>query len=122
MVAYQTHYLVVVVRIYTSLAHHAAMVPYWLSGSDKINLVMAVHPFHLVDCSPWPFLVSFAMLYGAILVVSWIHHLDGNVLVLFAFVVIVLWWRDVIREAKAGYHTTVVQRGILIGFVLFLVR
>lgn len=30
------------------------------------------------------------------------------------------WWRDVIREAKAGYHTTRVQKGILIGFLLFL--
>jgi cytochrome c oxidase subunit 3 len=33
---------------------------------------------------------------------------------------VVLWWRDVIREAKGGNHTTVVQRGILIGFLLFL--
>lgn len=32
----------------------------------------------------------------------------------------VLWWRDVIREAKGGYHTTPVQQGILIGFLLFL--
>jgi len=31
-----------------------------------------------------------------------------------------LWWRDVIREAKGGYHTIRVQRGILIGFLLFL--
>jgi cytochrome c oxidase subunit 3 len=30
------------------------------------------------------------------------------------------WWRDVIREAKGGYHTTRVQKGILIGFLLFL--
>ena len=29
------------------------------------------------------------------------------------------WWRDVIREAKGGYHTTLVQRGLLIGFLLF---
>ena len=26
---------------------------------------------------------------------------------------------DVIREAKGGYHTTPVQQGILIGFLLF---
>ena len=31
------------------------------------------------------------------------------------------WWRDVIREAKAGYHTQKVQKGILIGFLLFLI-
>lgn len=28
------------------------------------------------------------------------------------------WWRDVLRETKAGYHTIVVQRGITIGFLL----
>ena len=31
----------------------------------------------------------------------------------------ILWWRDVIREAKGGYHTEMVQRGIQIGFLLF---
>jgi hypothetical protein len=29
------------------------------------------------------------------------------------------WWRDIIRESKAGYHTMRVQRGILLGFILF---
>jgi len=27
-----------------------------------------------------------------------------------------LWWRDVIREAKGGFHTLIVQRGLMIGF------
>lgn len=30
------------------------------------------------------------------------------------------WWRDVIREAQGGFHTSLVQRGLLIGFLLFL--
>ena len=29
------------------------------------------------------------------------------------------WWRDVIREAQGGYHTWIVQRGLLLGFLLF---
>ena len=33
---------------------------------------------------------------------------------------VIYWWRDVIREAKGGDHTSRVQRGILIGFLLFL--
>jgi len=71
------------------------------------------HPFHLVDCSPWPFLVSFAMLSGAVLVVSWMNHLSYLIVIVFPLLlVVILWWRDVIREAKAGYHTTQVQQGI----------
>jgi len=31
-----------------------------------------------------------------------------------------LWFRDIIREAKGGFHTKIVQKGILIGFLLFL--
>ena len=55
--------------------------------------------------------------------VSWLTRFPVNFiltvipgLILIAF----LWWRDVVREAKAGFHTAHVQRGILIGFLLFL--
>ena len=61
------------------------------------------------------------MLSGAICLVS---SLTMNIAYPFGipliFIIVFLWWRDVIREAKGGYHTTVVQRGILIGFLLFL--
>src|SRR3954466_13125856 len=30
------------------------------------------------------------------------------------------WWRDIIREAIGGFHTLAVQRGLTIGFYLFL--
>ncbi len=46
-------------------------------------------------------------------------NIANSLLVLIVFAVI-LWWRDVIREAKGGDHTSRVQRGILIGFLLFL--
>src|SRR5690348_4548781 len=84
---------------------------------------VSVHPFHLVDCSPWPILLSFAMLSGAISVVSWMNIvpvLAAAPVFGILLVILFLWWRDVIREAKGGYHTTRVQRGILIGFLLFL--
>ena len=61
------------------------------------------------------------MLSGAICLVS---SLTMNIAYPFGipliFIIVFLWWRDVIREAKGGYHTTVVQRGILIGFLLLL--
>ena len=80
------------------------------------------HPFHLVDVSPWPILMSVAVLSGALGMVSWLAHFPAYLvssLVLIGIIAIV-WWRDVLREAKAGYHTSMVQRGILIGFLLFL--
>lgn len=80
------------------------------------------HPYHLVDVSPWPILMSVAVLSGALGMVSWLTHyptylVSSQVLIIF---IAILWWRDVIREAKGGYHTTLVQRGIQIGFLLFL--
>jgi Cytochrome c oxidase subunit III len=60
------------------------------------------------------------MLSGAISLVSYCHHhLVNNLSPVLVFAVI-YWWRDVIREAKGGDHTSRVQRGILIGFLLFL--
>jgi len=84
------------------------------------------HPFHLVDCSPWPFLISLAIFTGAIFLVSGFHHLITGGISYFVValsclsLILFVWWRDVIRESKGGYHTTRVQRGILIGFILFL--
>lgn len=68
------------------------------------------HPFHLVDGSPWPILTAFAALSGALLQMP-----D-----LFYFLLLLFWWRDVIRESSGGFHTAAVRRGLLLGFILFL--
>jgi len=62
------------------------------------------------------------MLSAAISVVSSIHHVAAYsaIAIILVPALIAVWWRDIIREAKGGYHTTQVQRGILIGFLLFL--
>ena len=83
---------------------------------------MLKHPYHLVDISPWPLLLSLTLLSTAMSFIHWI--IEGSSLILFHnFVVIIMiffqWWRDIIRESKAGYHTIKVQKGILIGFILF---
>ena len=83
---------------------------------------MYKHPYHLVDISPWPFLLSFTLLSFGISMANWISH--SNTLLLLQLLIILLisfqWWRDILREAKSGYHTSKVQKGILIGFLLFL--
>jgi hypothetical protein len=82
---------------------------------------MLKHPYHLVDISPWPLLLSFTLLSTAI---SFIHFMmEGSSIIFIQLLLIMLiafqWWRDIIRESKAGYHTIKVQKGILIGFILF---
>jgi cytochrome c oxidase subunit 3 len=86
----------------------------------------ASHPFHLVDVSPWPILMSFAALSGALALVRWltlgINSTSLYILVtLNILVVFYLWLRDVVREGKAGYHTQPVQDGLMLGFVIFLI-
>jgi cytochrome c oxidase subunit 3 len=77
--------------------------------------------YHLVDRSPWPIAMSFAVLTGALTVAGWITHRSTSIFPLaIAIFLFIVWWRDIIREAFGGYHTIIVQRGILIGFLLFL--
>lgn len=68
------------------------------------------HPFHLVDGSPWPILTAGAAVAGVLLQMP-----DY-----FYFLILLFWWRDVIRESTGGFHTLEVQRGLLLGFLLFL--
>lgn len=84
------------------------------------------HPFHLVDPSPWPFVGGFAALGLTSGGVLYMHsYALGNILPVFSFglilAVMVVWWRDVIREGSyQGHHTLVVQRGLRYGMLLFI--
>ncbi|MCW2308197.1 cytochrome c oxidase subunit 3 [Rhodobium gokarnense] len=94
------------------------------------------HDYHLVDPSPWPFtgaVGAFVMAVGAIAMMKW--NL-GEELVLFGadltgwgiFAIglsIILytmfgWWRDTVREGRAGDHTPVVQLHLRYGMILFI--
>lgn len=94
---------------------------------------MLRHPYHLVDVSPWPILMSFALLFLAFIIVSWLSpnsginltmSSKGSFYAITAFTLIFLisysWFRDIVREAQGGFHTKRVQKGILISFLIFL--
>ncbi len=86
-------------------------------------LTRQIHPYHQVDVSPWPFLMSIGVFSFAMAQVSWFTHYPVYfiwTIIPSLFLIAFLWWRDVIRETKAGYHTATVQKGILIGFLLFM--
>jgi cytochrome c oxidase subunit 3 len=97
-----------------------------LTVSNK-STTTHVHPFHIVDPSPWPFVASFGALcltFGAVL---YIHSYAGGGRLFFlgiclVLLVIYLWWRDIVREGTfEGQHTSVVQQGLRIGIILFIV-
>jgi heme/copper-type cytochrome/quinol oxidase subunit 3 len=84
------------------------------------------HLYHLVDPSPWPILTAtsaMSMLIGAVM---YMHSIENGLFVLIVSLVVTtfvtgLWWRDVIREATfEGQHTSVVQKGLRYGMLLFI--
>ena len=85
------------------------------------------HPFHIVDPSPWPFVLSVAVFNLTMGLVMYFHRYNyGRILLLFGLVFTLttmgFWWRDVIREATfLGYHTKKVVEGIRLGIILFII-
>lgn len=84
------------------------------------------HPFHLVEPSPWPILVSFSLFSMAIGAVMYMHGFSNGINLLdLGFILtgtgMALWFRDVYTEATLlGCHTKEVKNGLIIGFSLFL--
>jgi cytochrome c oxidase subunit 3 len=85
------------------------------------------HGYHLVDPSPWPILGAFSALMTTFGGVLYMHgYVGGRFLLTFGFLMILLvmfgWWRDIVREATLeGQHTQVVQTGLRMGMILFIV-
>ena len=85
------------------------------------------HPYHLVDPSPWPISMSFALLVTTISAVMYMQGFNYggyllNLGVLLVSTGMALWLRDVIVEATyLGHHTEQVKGGLTIGFALFIV-
>nr|YP_009905963.1 cytochrome c oxidase subunit III [Spirocodon saltatrix]QLH56856.1 cytochrome c oxidase subunit III [Spirocodon saltatrix] len=83
------------------------------------------HPYHLVDPSPWPYIMScgvFLTTLGAVIYFQYsqiILLLVGFLLVLFCMF---LWLKDVVRESTfQGHHTKIAVLGLKLGFLLFII-
>lgn len=87
----------------------------------------AYHKYHLVSTSPWPIFVSISLFFLVFGLVLYMHDHDRGFRILSRAVIISLiggglWWRDVVREATFnGDHTEVVQQGLKLGFILFII-
>jgi cytochrome c oxidase subunit 3 len=88
---------------------------------------LPLHPYHLVDQSPWPLALSGVLLSLTISAVLSFHgYKMGDLLLTCSFILLVwgmsLWFKDVISEASyLGAHTDKVQKGISLGIVLFII-
>ena len=86
-----------------------------------------LHPYHIVDPSPWPLVTAFSAFFIVLGLVLHRHSfIIGYTLFIIGFLATIrnagFWWRDVIREGTfEGQHTTSVQNGLRFGRILFIV-
>ena len=82
--------------------------------------------YYIVDCSLWPILSIVAVFFSTSGFVLYIHRVENSFLVFILGLIMLVsvfyvWWRDVVRESTyQGNHTLIVQRGLKLGFILFL--
>lgn len=83
------------------------------------------HPYHLVQPSPWPLVVSVFSLYVTVTLALTFHEQGSIYLVVSSFsalvYTIIYWFKDVMQEASwFGQHTACVQNLLETGFILFI--
>ena len=85
------------------------------------------HPYHLVTLSPWPLTSSisaFSLLLGNVMLFS--NKMYGKELVYLSLLSLIYsayyWFKDIVIEGTyRGDHTAKVQKGLSLGFILFVV-
>ena len=103
--------------------------------NQKALYLQEQHPFHLVNPSPWPFVVSCSV-FSIVLGLIFTLHLDKNtgafsinqgpvfmaIGAISLIYTIYRWFTDVVTEATIeGHHTVKVQQGLRYGVILFIV-
>ncbi len=86
------------------------------------------HEYHLVDPSPWPMLISFALLFFTGGMAFFFHDKPHAEYAMFGgllavFYISYRWWRDCIAEGQkrpSSDHSGVVQQGLRLGMLLFI--
>jgi cytochrome c oxidase subunit 3 len=91
------------------------------------------HDYHLVNPSPWPAVGAVGAFLTAVGLIIWMRSMGGGsglfgfkgsyvfaIGTLFLVFTMIMWWRDVIREAHGGDHTPVVQLHLRYGMILFI--
>ena len=83
------------------------------------------HPYHLVNPSPWPYVMGCSIFLTTLGTVIYFHYSQLFLVILgliFVIICMFLWLKDVVRESTfQGNHTKVTVRGLKVGFVLFII-
>ncbi len=94
---------------------------------QKKNIKNYSHGFHLVNSSPWPFYTAHSIAAFLVGFVLYFHHYRMGICMFSCSFYILCWmvgnwFYDIIVEATyEGNHTTMVQRNIKYGMLLFIV-
>jgi cytochrome c oxidase subunit 3 len=81
------------------------------------------HDYHLVEPSFWPFLSAVGAL---VMALGSVMYLEGGSSFLFFIGLLIIlyvmygWFSDIVRESRAGYHTTIVKLGLRYGVFMFI--
>jgi len=83
------------------------------------------HPFHLVDIRPWPFFSSIGVFSLVLGIRYWFRTQNCSLFLLGLILTDMIacqWWQNVSWEGGyQGLHTNIVQKGLKMGIVLFIV-
>ncbi len=83
------------------------------------------HPFHLVNRSPWPFLLANSLFIVIIGTLIYLHYSYIILLIYGIFItsiILFFWFKDIITEGTfLGFHTLKVKQGFKIAMVLFII-
>lgn len=83
------------------------------------------HPYHLVEISPWPLIGALAtilILVGLVKLFQQRSIIIITIGAIMTIMIIIQWWRDVIREGTyQGLHTNMVVKGLRWGIILFII-
>lgn len=83
-----------------------------------------IHPYHMVDQSPWPIISAISALGLTSGIINLFHSKRKTLIIIRIITLIIVssqWWRDIIRERTfQGKHTKKVITGIKFGIILFI--
>lgn len=85
------------------------------------------HPYHLVEPSPWPILLSLNLLFSLIGLVSYLNGYLYSLLTFrlsffTVFLLFIFWMYDIISESLyMGFHSFKVSKGLILSFLWFVV-
>ena len=84
------------------------------------------HPYHILQPSPWPILISFNILSFLVSLVGILGGYNNSIIInrislLMIIYIFYLWLYDIIIESNyTGAHSNIVSRTLIIGFLLFV--